>query len=189
LAASVRERLLTFAVEAGRRRSLRPPFDLAESHGTTGRPRCEASKTRLSWFPSQVAWRQAPRICLLKSMPSGSAITKNYAELRVREDRIATLELRPSPDGPIPFPAGTRIGFVRASTWRRCQTRSRRMNEIARQLRAQIPSSTDPDWLERMAQEAESSDRRNGRRDGQSCSLPCDGMEHESSAASSAKSF
>ena len=29
------------------------------------------------------------------------------------------------------------------------------MNEIARQLRAQIPSSTDPQRLERMAREAE----------------------------------
>jgi hypothetical protein len=29
------------------------------------------------------------------------------------------------------------------------------MNEIARQLRAQIRSSTDPQWLERMAREAE----------------------------------
>jgi hypothetical protein len=29
------------------------------------------------------------------------------------------------------------------------------MNDIARQLRAQIPSSTDPDRLERMAQQAE----------------------------------
>jgi hypothetical protein len=31
------------------------------------------------------------------------------------------------------------------------------MNDIARQLRAQIPSSTDPDRLERMAREAETS--------------------------------
>jgi hypothetical protein len=30
------------------------------------------------------------------------------------------------------------------------------MNDIARQLRAQIPSSTDPDRLEQMAREAES---------------------------------
>jgi hypothetical protein len=30
------------------------------------------------------------------------------------------------------------------------------MNDIARQLRAQIPSSTDPDRLERLACEAES---------------------------------
>ena len=29
------------------------------------------------------------------------------------------------------------------------------MNDIARQLRAQIPSSTDPDWLEQMARAAE----------------------------------
>jgi hypothetical protein len=29
------------------------------------------------------------------------------------------------------------------------------MNDIARQLRAQIPSSTDPDRLERMAREIE----------------------------------
>jgi hypothetical protein len=30
------------------------------------------------------------------------------------------------------------------------------MNDIARQLRAQIPASTDPDRLERMAREIES---------------------------------
>jgi hypothetical protein len=29
------------------------------------------------------------------------------------------------------------------------------MNDTARQLRAQIPTSTDPDWLERMARHAE----------------------------------
>ena len=34
------------------------------------------------------------------------------------------------------------------------------MNDIARQLRAQIPFSTDPDRLERMAREAESRARR-----------------------------
>jgi hypothetical protein len=30
------------------------------------------------------------------------------------------------------------------------------MNDTARQLRAQIPTSTDPEWLERMACHAES---------------------------------
>lgn len=29
------------------------------------------------------------------------------------------------------------------------------MNDTARRLRAQIPTSTDPDWLERMARHAE----------------------------------
>ena len=33
------------------------------------------------------------------------------------------------------------------------------MNDIARQLRAQIPSSTDPDRLEQMAREAEGQTR------------------------------
>ena len=36
------------------------------------------------------------------------------------------------------------------------------MNDIARQLRAQIPSSTDPDRLERMAREIEAGFRRAG---------------------------
>ena len=40
------------------------------------------------------------------------------------------------------------------------------MNDIARQLRAQIPSSTDPDRLERMAREIESGSPP-GRRRGQ----------------------
>jgi hypothetical protein len=40
------------------------------------------------------------------------------------------------------------------------------MNDIARQLRAQIPASTDPDRLERMAREIEgatSASRRRGQ--------------------------
>jgi hypothetical protein len=44
------------------------------------------------------------------------------------------------------------------------------MNDIARQLRAQIPSSTDPDRLEQMAREAERRTyrRRIHSRDGES---------------------
>jgi hypothetical protein len=38
---------------------------------------------------------------------------------------------------------------------RRETTRVPMMNDIARQLRAQIPSSTDPDRLEQLAREAE----------------------------------
>ena len=40
------------------------------------------------------------------------------------------------------------------------------MNDIARQLRAQIPASTDPDRLERMAREIEGATSA-GRRRGQ----------------------
>ena len=46
------------------------------------------------------------------------------------------------------------------------QQQSPTMNDIARQLRAQIPSSTDPDRLERMAREIEagvSPRRRSGQ--------------------------
>jgi hypothetical protein len=38
------------------------------------------------------------------------------------------------------------------------------MSEIARQLRAQIPWSTDPDWLERMARQAEYFDAEHSRK-------------------------
>ena len=41
------------------------------------------------------------------------------------------------------------------------------MNDIARQLRAQIPSSTDPDRLERMAREIEGGGTSRRRRPGQ----------------------
>jgi hypothetical protein len=37
-------------------------------------------------------------------MHTGTATTNKDDELLVREERIATLELRPSPDGPAPFP-------------------------------------------------------------------------------------
>jgi hypothetical protein len=45
-------------------------------------------------------------------------------------------------------------------------TQDATMNDIARQLRAQIPSSTDPDRLERMAREIEGAASA-GRRRGQ----------------------
>jgi hypothetical protein len=43
-------------------------------------------------------------------------------------------------------------------------TRIATMNDIARQLRAQIPASTDPDRLERMAREIEGVTSASGRR-------------------------
>ena len=63
------------------------------------------------------------------------------------QERRVVLAILPSgPIGPrLPKGAG-RFGLV---------TEDVPMNEIARQLRAQIPSSTDPQRLERMAREAE----------------------------------
>jgi hypothetical protein len=52
------------------------------------------------------------------------------------------------------------------------------VNEIARRLRAQIPSSTDPDRLERMAREAE------GRRTVLAGTRPGTDVEAEHAAAS-----
>ena len=50
------------------------------------------------------------------------------------------------------------------------------MNDIARQLRAQIPSSTDPDRLERMAREIEAGSLPAGAPDRRSrgCKTPRD---------------
>ena len=61
------------------------------------------------------------------------------------------------------FVAVVRSGFDPAAAG---SNQDATMNDIARQLRAQIPSSTDPDRLERMAREIEgatSASRRRGQ--------------------------